>query len=792
MPMVALFTVTTFVAAALLFVLQPMVGKMILPRLGGGPSVWNTCMVFFQAALLVGYSYAHLVPGRVGIRRHTLVHPLLLLLAVPTFHLAIPAGEGALGQASPIPWLIWTLAIMAGPAFLLISTTSPLLQRWFASTGHPQAQNPYFLYAASNAGSFVGLLAYPLIIEPSMGLRSQSEAFSWGFAALGVLLTACAWVTRARISTAGLSGKTVRGAPGSASASAADKCDDPPITWARRGMWVLLSAIPSSLMLGVTHFLSTDVAAIPLMWVVPLGIYLLSFVLVFSSRPIVTIENASKLMPLVVGAIAAVTIMGTTRPIFVLFALHLLTLFIGCMLCHGRLAALRPPASRLTEFYLLMSLGGVLGGSFNGLVAPMLFSDLFEYPIALVLALAMRVPMDQQGSSRWMRWAGLAIVPLMIGYQGLISYLMLESVVQWSKPTAMILMAIVPVAVCLWVGWTRVIGPALAIGVVMAWPMMLTLVQAELVHQERSFFGVSRISLERERETHTLHHGTTVHGRQLRSPEKRGIPTTYYHRQGPLGAIMGVVQRRPEPVLVAFIGLGTGTTAAYGRPGDRFTYYEIDPAMVAIAENEAYFSFLADARARGVEIDINIGDGRLRLAEAAVGTYDAIIVDAFSSDAIPAHLLTVEALADARLKLKPGGLLAYHLSNRHLDLTAVVARIGPPLGLQVYLATDAFPEDARARMEQQLEIVQRQQLEKNLTAEQIEAEPTAKVLIDMDRQFSQDTNEWRNAATWSVLVPSWKDFELPESEHQRWKHIAPKPTAPLWTDDLTNILSVWR
>ncbi len=785
--LVMLFTLTTFVAAALLFVLQPMIGKMILPRLGGGPSVWNTCMVFFQAVLLIGYSYAHLMPTRVGIRRHALLHPLLLLLAIPTFHLAIPEGQGALGQASPIPWLIATLAITAGPAFFFISTTSPLLQRWFSATGHPRAANPYFLYAASNAGSFAGLIAYPLLIEPNLGLRAQSQLFTWGYAVFAVLLASCGLMTRGRQPVELSSGKASVGSSDQRIVLAAEE----PITWARRGLWVLLAAIPSSLMLGVTQYLSTDVASIPLLWVIPLAVYLLSFMLVFSSRPIVSVESASKLLPLVVGAIAIVSLMQTTRPIMVLFALHVLTFFVACMLCHGRLVALRPSAGRLTEFYLLMSLGGVLGGSFNALVAPVLFPEIFEYPIALGLALAMRMPAtppDQQ--PHWMNWAQRGLVPFIVLYMAGAAWWLTDERFKPSAATVLVFLALVPVGVCVWIGWHRVHAAAVALAVLLLWPLCMIMFMKTTLQQERSFFGLTRITSNGSGSVITMNHGTTIHGRQL-TGDGRETPTTYYHREGPLGSLMQSVQRAPN-VHVAVIGLGTGTLAAYGRPGDKFTFFEIDPAMVRLAQDETYFTYLDDAQQRGVALEFRLGDGRLRMNEEADGAFDAILVDAFSSDSIPTHLMTVEAANLLGRKLKPGGLIAYHLSNRHLDLTGVVAKIASETGKLAYLQDDQFPARLQKRLEQGTQDLQRLQAEKQLSIEQLEREPLAQRLKEMDEEFGRGQRDWRNPATWVVLVSDRDDFRVPPDHEERWDQIRPRAGLRAWTDDFSDVISVWR
>ena len=377
-----LFSATLFLSAALSFGVQPMIGKMVLPLLGGVPAVWNTCMVFFQSTLLLGYAYAHWSTRWIRSRSHVLAHLSLMLL--PAAVLPITISQRMLGSlpvdANPIPWLLGFLALTAGLPLLVVSATAPLLQKWFASTTHVDARNPYFLYAASNAGSLLGLLGYPILVEPRLRLAQQSRLWAVGYGFLVVLVLCCSvtmWRQRAA-------------EPVSDTGANDDYKGVPPVTWRRRLRWMLLAFVPSSLILGVTTYITTDVAPIPLLWVLPLGLYLLTFIFVFAHRPLLAPRWLGRVLCFLTIVLIVGMIVEVTQPAWLIVTLHLLMFFAAAMVCHSELAKDRPPAARLTDFYLCLSVGGVLGGSMNALLAPVIFRRVWEYPLLMILACAVR------------------------------------------------------------------------------------------------------------------------------------------------------------------------------------------------------------------------------------------------------------------------------------------------------------------------------------------------------------------------------------------------------------------
>jgi hypothetical protein len=394
----ALFGAAIFLGAFLIFVLQPVAAKMVLPSLGGSPAVWNTCMVFFQGALLAGYAYAHWATRLLPARRLAVVHAALVLAPVLTLPVALRAGAPPV-SGSPVAWLLAALALSVGLPFTVASTGAPLLQRWFASTGHPAARDPYFLYAASNAGSLLALLAYPGVLEPLTTLAQQRWLWSGGYVLMALLTVGCA-LAAFRHGPGGAPGtagpQRDAGAPAKGASDARPGVEGPAPAaapgWRERAAWVALAFVPSTLMLGVTQFLSTDVAAVPLLWVVPLALYLLTFILAFARRPLAPVRPLSRILAILAVGLAVSLIVGAKRPAWTVTLLHLATFFTGALLCHGRLAACRPHPSRLTEFYLLIAVGGVLGGMFNALAGPALFDSVAEYPIALGLVCLARLP----------------------------------------------------------------------------------------------------------------------------------------------------------------------------------------------------------------------------------------------------------------------------------------------------------------------------------------------------------------------------------------------------------------
>ena len=672
--MALLFTLTAFLAAFLLFSIQPLVARLLLPPLGGSPMVWNTAMVFFQAALLGGYLYAHWMGTRLTIkpRAALLAHGALLLLPFLFLPIGVPAELTAPTSAQPIGWLLGVLALCAGVPFMLVATCSPFLQRLFALSGHKDARDPYFLYAASNVGSFAALLAYPVLLEPDLALDVQSRFWMIGYVVLVALLWTCfAVVLR--------SSKNELGAPAHAATP------PQPLAAARILRWVTLAFVPSSLMLSLTNFLSSDVAAIPLLWIVPLALYLLSFVVVFARRQIVPPKVWPRalvilLLPLVI-AIAA----HANEPLVLLVPLHVLTFFVAAIVCHGELARDRPEASQLTAFYGWMALGGVLGGAFNSLLAPLLFSSVIEYPLTIVmvcLLLPRDLLMDKAGQLaakyNLKQWAA----PLAIGALSLLMVWLLPRSGVESGPLALLLMFGIPAILCFPLSRKPLLF-SLGVSAILACGSFYTAgLSTRTLTQKRSFFGVHRVVTSADGRFHQLSHGSTLHG--ISVVDKPREPTSYYTRRGPAGDVMQMMNQRPG-LRVAVVGLGAGGIGGYARKGQNWTFYEIDPFVAQIASDPRLFQFLSGSPA---PTEIVLGDARQELKKAKNGAYDVLVLDAYSSDTIPVHLLTREALEIYREKLAPGGVLVWHISNKYFDLEPVVGRLAQDGGWKSRIRRD--------------------------------------------------------------------------------------------------------
>ena len=762
-----LYALTLFTGATLLFVMQPMVGKMILPLLGGTPAVWSTCMVFFQAALLGGYAYAHLLTSRLRPARQVLVHLIALALPFAVLPLAMSSHWLRGGEADPILDVLTLLSLSVGLPFLVVSATAPLLQKWFTHTGHPAAHDPYFLYAASNLGSMLALLGYPTLVEPRLHLQGsgwlgQTTLWSAGYALLALLTAGCALTLWRRPA----------GVPDVAAAIEVPAAPEPRPRWPRRLHWIVLAFVPSSLLLGVTTYITTDLAAVPLLWVLPLAIYLLTFILAFGRWPrILHVVVTALALPL---TLLVIFLMVSALPerIWVIVLWHLGLLFVVALACHGTLALDRPGPAFLTEFYLLISVGGVLGGLFNALVAPLLFSSLIEYPLMMVLAcvlLAMRRGdglLGGAGGRRALVAVAIAIVLTVVLYSESVTLrldfsflarvldLRGERVSTWLDPAERLLNKLLLYGPPLAVAWLLRRRPPL-LGTVLASVLLISgFVDArnnDQIRQSRSFFGVLRISRDRDPKGYTeLRHGTTLHGRQSLEPARRAEPLSYYHRQGPIGQLFAELDRRPGGLHMAVVGLGTGTLAAYARPGDRVTFYEIDRLVRDIAFDPAYFTYATDARNRAVTVRLELGDARIRMEvvkrDRPEERYDVILVDAFSSDAIPVHLLTREALQLYFDLLGPRGIVALHISNRYLRLEPVVA---------------ALAEDGRyARL--------------------VEHGGTGDIRGGVE-------------ASWAILARRPEDFgELASDPRWTMAHLDPEPAVPAWTDDFHNLLSVFK
>jgi spermidine synthase len=726
-----LFAGAIFVGAALLFVVQPLFARQVLPMLGGSPQVWNTAMVFYQAALLAGYAYAHATTRWLPVRRQIFVHGLVLLVPLCVLPIAIPLGWRPPTASNPVPWLLLVLTVSVGLPFAVVSTTSPLLQRWFAASGHRWARDPYFLYSASNAGSMIGLLSYPFVLEPWLRLKQQSHWWAIGYTGLMVLVIACGAAVWKKVGVAAVP------EPAATPARSSDN-----LTWKRRAHWVALAFVPSSLMLGVTTYLTTDIAAVPLLWVVPLAIYLLTFILVFARRPVLRHEWMVQALPWVV--LPLVVMMGARiiKPVLLLATWHVVTLFVVGMVCHGQLAQDRPAAEHLTEFYLWMSVGGVLGGAFNALLAPLVFTMVQEYPIALAAAcLLMPVARNTQ-NGRQSRLMDVAL-PLVVGVLAAYQLYFLFWIGVQNPIVLKTLYLGVPALLC-FLFRKRPVRFGLAVGLVALANLSLPGERDRILHAERSFFGVHKVRMDVAEQFHYLSHGSTLHGLQATDPSRLNEPLSYYTRSGPSGQFLTMLNKTRPPRTVAVTGLGVGGLAAHALAGQRWTFYEIDPAVKRIATDPELFSYLSNCAAPS---RIILGDARLSLA-GSDQKYDLLVLDAYSSDTLPVHLITREALGVYLDRLEPHGLLLFNITNRHLDLRPVLAGLAAAADL-VCLVQD-----------------------------------------DQSTTAQEAANGKRNS-TWAVVARRAEDLG-PLLADARWQRPEQRANVGVWTDDYSSIFRVFR
>ena len=756
--MTALYGVTLLLSAGLLFAIQPMIAKAVLPALGGSPAVWTTCLAFFQAALLAGYGYAFALARRLSPRAQVVAHLALLALAVgwvvpvpPGTREPVFPGRPEHNLHSPARWLVAELVRRDGLPLVLIAATAPLLQGWFAAG---RRRDPYFLYAASNLGSLVALLAYPLVIEPSLPLPRQTAYWRYGFVLLLGLVALCG-ITHLPALHRDI---VVRegGAP----------ARPRPLRWL---IWAALAALPSSLLLGVTQFLTRDLAAVPLLWVVPLSLYLLTYIAAFAQRPWFDAARAARVYPLALMALGPALAAGLVQPFWLWLPLHLLAFALAALGCHGALARLRPPAEHLTAFYLALAAGGAAGGLFNALAAPVLFDRAAEYPLALVLAAVALSLVGERtekpsawgtaGAGRsssgrlferaWTRrddgpsprWSD-AVVP------GLIFVLiapLARDVGGFAQTAAGGLAAALATGLVVLACWTyrwRPIRFALAFGAAIAACGLWEGRDGRTLLRHRDLYGIVRVTRDDRARCIRLFHGSTLHGEQSLDPLLCREPRAYFDRTGPAGDLFAALGLRSSPPRVAIVGLGCGTLAAYARPGELWTFFELDPAVIRIARNPRFFTYLADSLADAIACVA--GDARLRLEEAPDGSFEAIVLDAFGSDAVPVHLLTREALALYRRKLAPGGLLAFNLSNRYLDLDPVLGALAAEAGM------------------------------------------VCRVRYDLDVPRAERQRTGKQPTIWAVVADSTRDLG-PIAADSRWRPARVVPTIPAWTDEFSNL-----
>ena len=747
--MLLLYTFTLFLSAALLFVVQPMFARLVLPLLGGSPAVWNTTQVFFQAALLAGYAYAYVTSRWLTPRRQILLHVCLLLAPLLVLPIAIPQGWTPPTTSNPAPWLLALLTISVGLPFFVVSTSGPLLQQWFARTGHRSAADPYFLYAASNLGSLLALLSYPVVIEPTLRLMDQSRVWTIGYGLLILLVTGCGVFLWRSLPKA-------EAAPGSLPAIKPSKAEDD-LTPKRRLRWLLLAFVPSGLMLSVTTYISTDIAAVPLMWVIPLALYLLTFVLVFASKPPLPHGLMVRALPFVLLPLIVILAAHLTETTLPLIFLHLLAFFVVAMVCHGEIARDRPNPRHLTQFYLWISLGGVLGGVFNALLAPVIFSSVWEYPLTLVMAgllLPLAKPADQPGRrpnprpnwqpdvkdkrQRLLDWGLPLALLLIIG--GVLLVLKVQDLPL--DPTLLVVIFGLPALICL-----SFVRRPLRFGLGIAAIVLVSVIYVggggRLLYAGRSFFGVYRVIDFYAQDYHLFYHGATLHGLQSTDPARRKEPLGYFYSSGPLGQVFTALNEKLAGRKVAVIGLGAGSIACYAQPGQRWTFYEIDPTVEQIARDPRYFTYLQDC---APDANVVLGDGRLSLAPAPPGEYDLLILDAYNSDALPIHLITREALQLYLSKLAPEGVLVFNITNTHLDLEPVLAGLAQDSGLISRTQDDAYIEPDEAEL-------------------------------------------GKINSKWLVMARTLADLG-PLASDSKWLPAHARPGMPVWTDDFSSLLSV--
>ena len=736
LPALPVFIATIFTSAFLLFAVQPMFAKMVLPQLGGTPAVWSVAMVFFQGLLLLGYLYAHLLSRYLASRHAVLAHMALLVAAALALPVSLSGWFGEPPASGHAFWLLGVFTVSAGLPFFAVSANGPLLQAWFARTGHPHANDPYFLYGASNIGSFAALVLYPVLIEPVFRLHTQSQLWSLGFVLLAALISLSALIMLRASPDA---------APGAADAESADAAG---VTWQDRMSWAFHALVPSGLLVAVTAHISTDVAAAPFMWIVPLALFLLTFVMVFRETPLIrasVLETAYR-------ALAPGLILfcfwstGTLGP---MLAIHLSGFLVIALLCHAKLYARRPPARDLTQFYLWMSFGGVIGGALATLVAPFAFNTVLEYPLLVAAAaLVFAAPRELLGEEVAKR-VFFTVCGLLLACSGFWLVHVLSGGVPLVK-----FAAIFGVLLCILAGLRKpnpyvyaAMLSCLALFIHFAFSLQTNVIA------HRSFFGVHKITTTEDGRFRELSHGTTLHGAQeLRDASGKLVtgppePLTYYHVNSPQAQALRAVRDARSFGLrgvsgiqrAGIVGLGSGSFACHKQAGESWTYFDIDPAVVEIARNPAHFNFLS---ACAPDASFVVGDARLTLAKET-RPFSFLIIDAFSSDAIPVHLISRESIELYMRRLDPQGVLVMHISNRHQELETVVAAAAKELGLAAFAC------------------------------------------VGVPTQAEQDRKKTRSHVV--ALARDKAHFgSLPETPC--WRPIRHDPSVRAWTDDYSNII----
>ncbi len=722
---VSVFAPTIFLSAFLLFCFEPMIGKMMLPLLGGAAAVWITCLLFFQLMLLIGYGYAHVLERYVPLRAQIVAHAALIAAVFFFLPIRFVGRPDAAASSHPSAWLLWELLKAAGIPFCIVSTTAPLLQNWLSKTPANSGRDPYFLYAVSNAGSLIALAAYPLLIEPRIGVGAQSRWWLAGYTVLAAMVgtaSALVWKTASNALQA---------------AQQLDEGEAP--SWHSRLFWLAAAFLPSGLMLAVTNHLLLNLASVPFLWVLPLAVYLMTFMVAFGRRIHISLELVSGIVPMILlpfFPFVATSLAVDAKYLLPLVGIHILILTAGALLCHTALAARRPDPRHLTEFYFWIALGGVLGGVFTAVLAPVLFQTVMEYPLLVAAIAFFRKPAYPQGEIT----GGDLILPALLGFLVIGA----SKLLRWTNADVTGNVWIAVDAVIILIASTlrhRVIRFALAMALlIIAYQRVLPQFfgGSQFLYTARNFFGVKGVKYDVATNSRRLLHGDTSHGIESMDPEWIGRPVSYYDETGPVGDIMKLLSERGAQH-VGIVGLGTGSMAGWRAPYRHITFYDIDPQVYDIAAN--LFTFLPDC---GKNCDVIIGDGRLSIEKTRAGEFDMLMLDAFNSDSIPAHLVSREAIRMYLTKLKPNGLLLFHVSNRYMDVESLISA----------LVTDAHLE-ALARHDEV------QQTELKARSHFIAAGKSPEALGRLEGD------------------PNWMKVEKPTA-------VAP------WTDDYSNMLAILR